>query len=173
MFGVHPDVSKGFAGACFGLGDFIFVVGEHVVDAPDVDIDGISQQFRCHSGAFDVPTRTSPAEGAFPKNITIALWIDRFPQDKIGNIVFVVLVGNDSFGSTRFKFIEIQMREASIVGKLSYGIINASVAPFISDSFLHELFESWKSSQGYIQWQQDIFRRVRCVKFSSRQRRHR
>ena len=45
----------------FALGDFVFVMGKHQVDAAAVDVEGLAEQSLAHRRAFNVPAGTAAA----------------------------------------------------------------------------------------------------------------
>ncbi len=60
------------------------MVGKHVVDAADVDIDCLAEQAHGHGGAFDMPAGPPFAKGALPKDLPVSLIVVGFPEDEIG-----------------------------------------------------------------------------------------
>ncbi len=50
----------------FALGDLVFVMGKHQIDAAAMDVERLAQIFLRHGRAFDVPAGPAAAPGRFP-----------------------------------------------------------------------------------------------------------
>ena len=71
MGAMKPVVDPFFSGCGFALGNFIFVMREHIVDAAGVDIEGVAEIFARHCAAFDMPAGTSPAPRGIPGDVAV------------------------------------------------------------------------------------------------------
>ena len=67
-----------------GLGDFVGVVGEGVVDAAAVDVQIFTQVIHADGGALDVPARVSYAPGAVPLQFLIVEFGFGEPEHEVG-----------------------------------------------------------------------------------------
>ena len=84
-----PVVDKGLSGGAAGLGEFIFMVGEDVVDSPHMDVKVVSQIFHTHCGTFQVPPRPAVPKLKTPRRFSLSL---TFPENEIPYVLFVVFV---------------------------------------------------------------------------------
>ena len=96
VFGVEPEAGEGLSRAPFRLSDLIFVVGEHIIDAAAVNIDGLAEVFDRHCRALDVPPGAPLAPRTLPVDCPVPLFIIGFPKDKVTRCVFFVLIVKDT-----------------------------------------------------------------------------
>src|ERR1700679_888814 len=69
----------------FGLGDFVFVVGEDEIFSADVNIYCLTEDMFYHRGAFQMPAGTAATPGTGPAKLAFG---GAFPQSKVNRIFF-------------------------------------------------------------------------------------
>ena len=84
MLTMHPVVHVLPAEGALALGDFVFVMGEHVVHAARVNVKPRAQIFMGHSGTFNVPAGEALTPGAVPFHIAPRL--GSLPQRKVPRV---------------------------------------------------------------------------------------
>ena len=131
---VHPVVHVRLAGGAAGLGDFVLVVREEQILAAAVDIKGFAQIGGAHGGAFDMPTGTAHAPGAFPSGFAGLL---RLPESEVQRI-FLLLIHADA--GTGSQILQILAAEAAIVFKGLDAVVHIAVA-FIGQTLIHQLLD--------------------------------
>ena len=80
---VGPVADHRLGVAAFALGDFVFVVREHEVEAAAVDVERFAEQLLAHGRAFDVPAGPAVAPGAVPRRLAR---LGRFPEGEVGHV---------------------------------------------------------------------------------------
>jgi hypothetical protein len=88
---VHPGAGGDAADDGRGLGDLVLVVGEHVVLATGVDVEGRAEEAERHRGALEVPAREPLAPRAGPAQL--ASWLRCLPQGEVGRVALVAFDG--------------------------------------------------------------------------------
>ena len=151
---MEPVMHRFTAVAAFGLGDFVFVMGEDQIRAAAVNIEGIAEVFFGHGGAFDMPAGTAFAPGAFPIGFA---GFRRFPQREIEGISLLLAHGDSGAGlhfvdgaagkfAVGFEFADFEVDVAvdfvgeAVVDDLLYhgdDIVHMFGDPRMNRSFLH------------------------------------
>ena len=131
MRAVQPVAHKLSARAAFALRDLRFVMREDIVHAAAVDIEFRPEQRGRHGAALDVPAGPARPPGRVPAHVAI-LVVPRFPEREVAHAFLLVLVVLDAAGGPQF--IEIQVRQLSIVGELREAEIDGSVLRLIGDA---------------------------------------
>ena len=74
----------------FGLGDFIGMMGEGVVDTAGMDVQVLAQMLHGNAGAFNMPTGVANAPGGIPfQRLVFKLRLGK-PEDKV---ILIALIG--------------------------------------------------------------------------------
>ncbi len=87
---MDPIVDELDAVGRLGLGDLVLVVGEDVVDAAAVDVEGRAQVAGAHGRALDVPARPARTDLGVPGGLAR---LGRLPQGEVVDALLLVLVG--------------------------------------------------------------------------------
>src|SRR6266404_6516820 len=132
MRAMQPVVHELFSGHAFALRDLRFVVRKNVVHPAAMDVDLIAQNRSRHRAALDMPAWTARAPWRIPFYVAI-VFVPRLPECEIADVFLVILVVFDPAGG--LQFVEIEMRELSVVRKLIDPIINRFVVGLISETF--------------------------------------
>ena len=123
---VHPIIRESFPGERLRLRDLVLMMRKEVVDAAHVDVNLLAEVAIITRAAFDVPAGTSldmffftiNHEFDFPKIRSIALLVVRFPERKIGDLVFFIFVIVDAH--TRDHAAHVEVCEFAIIGEFFY-----------------------------------------------------
>src|ERR1043166_4784128 len=134
MRAVQPIAHELFPGHAFALRDLRFVVRKNVVHAAAMNVDLIAEQRGRHRAALDVPARPARAPWTFPANFAV-LFIPRFPEREIADVLLVVLIVPDASGWLQLS--EIEMGELAVIGKLVDPKINGFVVRLVSEAAGH------------------------------------
>jgi hypothetical protein len=118
---MQPVARERLTGIAFGLGDFVFMVGEDEVVAAAVNVDLLAQVSQVHRGAFDVPPRPALAPRAVPARLTR---LRRLPQ---GKVAFAFLLPARLHPRTRDGIFQLAPRELAVVGVGTYAEIDIAV----------------------------------------------
>ena len=129
---VHPVLGKGLAGRALGLGDLVFVVGEHQVLAAAVDVDGLAQVLHTHGGALDVPAGAALAERRLPVGLA---GLSGLPQREVHRML-LVLVHLDARAS--LQILQVLAGELAVAAK-GLGVKVDAVAALIGQALVHQL----------------------------------
>ena len=109
---MEPIVHKRLAGEGFALGQLVFVMREGQVEAAAVDVEGGTEVFHAHGGAFDVPAGAALAPGRIPGRLA---GLGGLPQSEIRRVTLAGLLDGAGAG---FLFFDAAVRELSVVGIL-------------------------------------------------------
>ena len=120
---MHPEAGEGLAGEAFGLGDFVFVVGEDEVDAAGVDIEGGAEILDGHDGTFDVPTGATGADFGIPGEFA---FLRSFPEGEVAGVGLFVLVDIDAGAGDHAA--EVVVGELAIFGEFADAEVDGTVA---------------------------------------------
>ena len=119
---VQPVVHEGMAAsAALGLSNFVLVMRENQIAAAAVEVEGFTQIFHAHSGAFDVPARAAIAPGARPGGFA---GFSRFPQSKVHGVLLAVV---HIHASTSHHILDITSGQLTIMLKFFYAVENVAV----------------------------------------------
>ena len=89
MVNVEPVVAPLVAQIAFGLGDFIGMMGEGVVDAACVDIQLLTQVLHGNAGALDMPAGIPHAPGRVPFQGLVFEFGFGEPENKVVFVLFI------------------------------------------------------------------------------------
>ena len=92
------------------LGDLVFMVGKHQIDAAAVNVEHFAEMFPRHGRAFDMPAGPAAAPGRFPARLFV---LRRFPEHEIH---VALLIGRDIDTGAGNHFVERAARQAAVVG---------------------------------------------------------
>ena len=109
--GVEPMLGEVATAGALALGDFVFVVGEDEVFAAGVEVEGVAEVFFDHGGALEVPAGAAISPWGFPEVFAVFFAVC-FPEDEVGNTIFLVFVGGISSGGLGFAEVELALVEA-------------------------------------------------------------
>src|SRR5678816_4380581 len=112
---VQPVAHEFPSRAAFALRDLRLVVRKDVVYATAMNIQLRTEQRRRHRAALDVPARSPRSPRRIPFHVTIAL-VPGLPEREVSDRFFFVFIIRDA--SARPQFLEIQMRQLSVIRKL-------------------------------------------------------
>ena len=88
---MEPVVDEFASVRSFALRDFVFMMGEHVVDTASVQVECFTQIFTAHGAAFDMPAGATGAPGAVPLDIAVFI-IPSFPEGEVADGIFGIFV---------------------------------------------------------------------------------
>ncbi len=125
---MHPEFAELFSGGGFALGDLAFMMGEDVVLAASVDIDGVAEKARRHGAAFDMPAGVSFAPRGGPAHDVGGV---RFPEEEVGGIFFAGGFGGAAAGAVGELFDGVS-GEFSIGGEAADAVIDDTVGADVS-----------------------------------------
>ena len=114
---MHPEIAPMMAEIGLGLGDFVSVVGESVIDAAAVDIKVFAEVLHGNAGALNVPAGIADAPGGIPFQCLILELGLGEPEDKV---VLIALVGVliDALAHTDSEIVLIEVVENIVALKL-------------------------------------------------------
>jgi hypothetical protein len=85
---VHPEARERYdARKCFGLGNFVLVVGEDEVEAAAVQVDLLAEVPQRHRRALNVPARPAGAPGAIPGGLAR---LRALPEREVHRVLFAL-----------------------------------------------------------------------------------
>ncbi len=129
---VEPVVHELDAVRRLGLGDLVLVVGEDVVDAAAVDVEGRAQVFLAHGRALDVPARSAPPDLRVPERLAL---LGRLPEGEVVDALLVVLVGVAA--AARPAVLEVDLGQPAVGRELVDGEIDGAVL-LVGEALLEE-----------------------------------
>jgi hypothetical protein len=107
---VHPHIRHHPRAVRAGrLGDLVFVVREHQIDAAAVNVEDLAEMLPRHGRAFDVPAGTAAAPGAVPAR---RRRVGRLPQHEVHR---VALVGRDVHARAGDHVVHRAARELAVI----------------------------------------------------------
>ncbi len=133
---VHPVAREGDSGGALGLGDLVFVVGEHEVFAAGVEVEGGAEEFGGHGGALDVPAGAAFAEGGVPGGLA---GLGGLPEGEVAGGVLVVLV--EVYAGSVGDVLEVLLGELAVFGVAGEAEVPAAVFGLVGDAFGGELLD--------------------------------
>ncbi len=140
VFAVKPVVHEGLSGCSFALGDFVFVVGEDVVNTTRMDVEMWAKVFHAHGGAFDVPAGSTLAPWAWPTDIAV-IFVPAFPEGEVGCLFFIVFVGLDA--DTSDLFFDFDVGEFAVLREFANREVDAAVVSLVGESFVKEFLDEF------------------------------
>ena len=134
---VHPRIYERLARRRLGLGNFVLVMREEVIDAARMKIESLAEIFHRHCRTLNMPTRTTAPPGRIPADRTVGIF-PCFPERKIAYILLIVLIGRATL--TCALIIKVDMGELTVTGKLPNIKVYASVVALVGDALFDETF---------------------------------
>ena len=139
---VEPVAAEVSPVSAFGLGDFVFVVGEAEVDPAAVQVDRLAcEDALNHRGTLQMPTGAPFAPGAGPV-VRAVFGLARLPQDKVSDGCAVVFVGIVERACGVFalgaEFALLEAGETAVVIEGTDAEVNRAVSGGIGVAFLDE-----------------------------------
>src|SRR5699024_9525847 len=118
---MHPIVGKFGSVRAFGLCDFVFMVGELKVRSTSMDIEGLAKVGGAHRRAFDMPSGSPVAPGAWPRWL---IGFGGFPEREVAGMLFTVVDG-DAFAGAHV--IEVTLGQFAVVFEAGDVVIDIAV----------------------------------------------
>src|SRR4030042_7037306 len=109
---VHKIAYKWFSSGRYGLGYVIFMMRKDEILSPSMDIESLPQVADTHGRAFDVPSGSARAPGAFPGGFA---WLAGLPEGKIHGMAFS---GVNFYSGTGLHLFQTAMGKPSVTREL-------------------------------------------------------
>src|ERR1700754_4998572 len=119
---------KGLATGGFRLRDLVLVVREHEVFSAGVEVEAVTEDFRSHGGALDVPAGAAWTERRFPE---LLARFRSLPQREVAGGIFFILVDIDA--SAVFNTVEDLLRELAVFREPRDTEVPAAVLGLVGD----------------------------------------
>ena len=134
---MHPVADEGGLSVtrALALGDLGLVMGEDVVDAAAVDVDGLAEKSGRHGAALDVPSGTPLSPRALPSDGSI-LGDPGLPEGEVGDGFLLVLVARNPLSGALS--LQIDMGELSVIREGCDAEIEGAILGLIGVAALHE-----------------------------------
>ena len=133
---MHPCLDEWLTRRGLGLGDFVLMVREKVVDSASVQVERLSQILHRHRRALDVPARTPASPWRIPSYRAVAL-LPSLPKREVTDILLVVFVGRAP--GAGLLMIEVDMSQLAVARELSHVEVDRPVVAFVGHALLNQL----------------------------------
>ena len=99
---MEPVIDPRFSGQGFGLGNFVFMVNGHMINAAGVNVYSPAQVLHRHGGAFNMPAGIARAPGTGPLHNVLGRCV--LPKGKVGGMAFAFSYFNSGSCPQVFRF---------------------------------------------------------------------
>ena len=131
---VHPVAHPLVPETALALRNLVFMVGEHQILTPAVDVETIAQISARHDGALDVPAGTARPPGTLPFGLA---GLRRLPEGEVERVA-LALARFDAVAG--FEFLGVAARELAVVCEFLDVVVDVPLN-LVGDSLLDEFFD--------------------------------
>src|SRR3981081_116720 len=113
MLGMQPHWWKRLVVRGLRLRDLVFMMREHQVNAPGVDVERVAEISLAHRGALDMPAWPAAAEGRVPRSTHLLITRLRLlPESEVAHRLLVVFVSRHA--RARLETGAIEVRQGAV-----------------------------------------------------------